>query len=103
MIKVKWFDYSQDKMFLETITEDQLTWLQKQNHIEVDEVEGEFDEAIETALAFFELQIDQFKLIWKREKEAMTDEEAKSHLANIEKYNKHKIQMEKLKRNLGGK
>jgi hypothetical protein len=39
MIKVTWFDYSKDKMFTETITEDQLAWLHMQPHIEVDNIE----------------------------------------------------------------
>jgi hypothetical protein len=37
--KVTWFDYSKDMKFTEEITIDQLEWLQKQNHIEVDNIE----------------------------------------------------------------
>lgn len=39
MIKVTWFDYSKDKMFVEEITEDQLAWLHMTPHIEVDKIE----------------------------------------------------------------
>lgn len=37
--KVSWFDYSQDKLFTEEITIEQLKWLQKQKHIEIDQVD----------------------------------------------------------------
>lgn len=40
MIKVTWFDYSKDKMFVEEITEDQLAWLHMTPHIEVDKIEN---------------------------------------------------------------
>jgi hypothetical protein len=38
-VKVTWFDYSIDKGFTKEITSNQLEWLKKANHIEIDEIE----------------------------------------------------------------
>lgn len=37
--KVTWYDYAKDKLHTEEINQEQLDWLRRQTHIEVDKVE----------------------------------------------------------------